>query len=188
MSLSVRDAIVAVRAGRLDDVRHFPITANSRFADAVWDFDQEAGHDDGFVGPPRICFDDLFCKRRLGASLHLEPSTRSLMFLLKTEGRSWPTVWQFAQTLRRAHQVMLGRGIRRWSRLRPADYSVMERVLTQVGQHEVERLRLLLNLAQLYALESTLVDAPPFPVVLSPDARRSAPRDLGAQVGQMAGL
>ncbi len=167
MPLSLCDAIVAVRAGQLGAVQRFPVTATSCFADATWNFDREARRDDGFVGPPRICFDDLFCRRGCGASVHLEPSTRSLIFLLKSEGRSWPTVWQFAQTLRRAHQTMLAHGIRRWSRLRPTDYAVIERVLAVTGEQEVERLRLLVNLAQLYALESPLVDAPPFRVGMS---------------------
>jgi hypothetical protein len=167
MSLSLDEAIAAVRAGRLLAVLDFKVTATSCFDDEVWDFDAEAIHGIGFEDQSRICFSDLFCGRRSGSAMSLEVSTRALMFLLKSEGRSWPTVWRFAQTLRLAHQVMLERGIQRWSDVQPLDYTAIERALRAIGEEEVERVRLLVILAQVYAQESPLIDAPRFTIEMA---------------------
>src|SRR3954447_11437082 len=107
MGLSLEEAVAAVRGGRLFVVQDFKVTATSSFDDEIWDFD-DAGD------PGGIRFSELF-DGRSGSAMVLEVSTRVLILLLKSEGRSWRTVWQFAQTLRRAHQVMLARGIQRWS-------------------------------------------------------------------------
>lgn len=162
----MQQAVTALRNGRLQALQQLQISAKSRFDDAVWDFDE----DGSFADRCRINFNDLLGDRRHGSTMTLEVSARVLMFLLKSEGRSWQTVWQFAQTLRRAQALMLASGTRRWSDLQPHDYVALERALEAFGPEEVERTRLLLTLAQVYALEVPLIDAPRFAIVPVPRA------------------
>lgn len=167
MSVSVRQTIAALRAGMLPALLDVEISAKSRFDDAIWDFGDDKSHGGSAADPPpQICFGDLLGDRRTGATITLEVSARALMLLLKVEGRSWRTISQFAQTLRQAQAVMLARGVRRWADLQPADYVAIERALDADGDQAIERVRLLVNLLQVYAHESPLIDAPRFAMAL----------------------
>lgn len=169
MTRSLQQTVAALRAGLVPALLEVEVFRKSRFDDAVRDFDDEGSGGVPPTDPPRrICFGDLLGDRRTGATITLEVNARALMFLLKAERRSWRTIWHFAQTLRRAQTEMLALGIRRWADLQPADYAAIERALDAAGGQEVERVRLLVDLLQVYAHETPLIDAPRFTIALAP--------------------